>query len=56
MALARFPSPRQSVPQKGKPAHCQSVPPGKEKPSARSVRQTPDIVQYLVQFSHYFYQ
>ena len=22
----------------------------------RSVRQTPDIVQYLVQFSHYFYQ
>ena len=34
----------------------QSVPPGKEKPSARSVRQTPDIVQYLVQFSHYFYQ
>ena len=47
--------PRQSVPQKGKP-HCQSVPPGKETPSARSVRQTPDIVQYLVQFSHYFYQ
>ena len=45
----------QSVPQKGKP-HCQSVPPGKETPSARSVRQTPDIVQYLVQFSHYFYQ
>ena len=34
----------------------QSVPPGKETPSARSVRQTPDIVQYLVQFSHYFYQ
>ena len=26
--------PRQSVPQKGKP-HCQSVPPGKEKPSVR---------------------
>ena len=48
--------PRQSVPQKGKEPHCQSVPPGKEKPSARSVRQTPDIVQYLVQFSHYFYQ
>ena len=34
----------------------QSVPPGKETPSASSVRQTPDIVQYLVQFSHYFYQ
>ena len=34
----------------------QSVPPGKETPSARSVRQTPEIVQYLVQFSHYFYQ
>ena len=34
----------------------QSVPPGKKTPSARSVRQTPDIVQYLVQFSHYFYQ
>ena len=46
----------QSVPQKGKELHCQSVPPGKETPSARSVRQTPDIVQYLVQFSHYFYQ
>ena len=48
--------PRQSVPQKGKPAHAKVSPPGKEKPSARSVRQTPDIVQYLVQFSHYFYQ
>ena len=46
----------QSVPQKGKEPHCQSVPPGKETPSARSVRQTPDIVQYLVQFSYYFYQ
>ena len=46
----------QRVPPKGKEPHCQSVPPGKETPSARSVRQTPDIVQYLVQFSHYFYQ
>ena len=41
---------------KGKSSTAQSVPPGKETPSARSVRQTPDIVQYLVQFSHYFYQ
>ena len=45
----------QSVPQKGN-LHCQSVPLEREKPSARSIRQTPDIVQYLVQFSHYFYQ
>ena len=56
--------PRQSVPLKGKEP-TPKCPPGKEKsplpkcpplerkkPSARSVRQTPDIVQYLVQFSH----
>ena len=55
--------PRQSVPPKGKELHCQSVPPlERNYPSEdtgsppRSVRQTPDIVQYLVQFSHYFYQ
>ena len=48
---------------KGKSSTAQSVPPpGKKlsvrrhRLSARSVRQTPDIVQYLVQFSHYFYQ
>ena len=55
--------PRQSVPQKGKPAHAKVSPPlERNYPSEdtgsppRSVRQTPDIVQYLVQFSHYFYQ
>ena len=56
--------PRQSVPPKGKELHCPKCPPPLERnyPSEdtgsppRSVRQTPDIVQYLVQFSHYFYQ
>ena len=42
-------------PRKGK-AHAKVSPLEREKPSARSIRQTPDIVQYLVQFSHYFYQ
>ena len=48
---------------KGKSSTAQSVPPlERNYPSEdtgsppRSVRQTPDIVQYLVQFSHYFYQ
>ena len=51
--------PRQSVPPpKGKEPHCPSVPLERNYPSEdtgpppRSVRQTPDIVQYLVQFSH----
>ena len=35
-----------------KPAHCPSVPLKGKRPPHRSVRQTPDIVQYLVQFSH----
>ena len=54
-------SPRKGIstakvsPRKGK-AHAKVSPLEREKPSARSVRQTPDIVQYLVQFSHYFYQ
>ena len=60
--------PTPKCPPEKEPAHCQSVPLKRnlptakvsplerEKPSARSVRQTPDIVQYLVQFSHYFYQ
>ena len=43
-------------PRKGKSPTAKVSPLEKETPSARSVRQTPDIVQYLVQFSHYFYQ
>ena len=35
-----------------KPAHCSSVPLKGKRPPRRSVRQTPDSVQYLVQFSH----
>ena len=56
--------PRPSVPLKGKEPHCPSVPLKSNYPSEdtdtgpppRSVRQTHDIVQYLVQLSHYFYQ
>ena len=44
--------PRQSVPPKGKELHCQRVPLERKRPPPRSVRQTPDIVQYLVQLSH----
>ena len=52
--------PRPSVPPKGKEPHCPSVPLKSNHlsedtdtgPPPRSVRQTPDIVQYLVQFSH----
>ena len=59
----RKPAHAKVSPPKGKELHCQSVPPlERNYPSEdtgsppRSVRQTPDIVQYLVQFSHYFYQ
>ena len=48
---------------KGKSSTAQSVPPLERNylsedtgSPPRSVRQTPDIVQYLVQFSRYFYQ
>ena len=41
----------QVSPRKGN-AHCPSVPLKGKRPPPRSVRQTPDIVQYLVQFSH----
>ena len=37
-------------------AHAKVSPLERKRPPPRSVRQTPDIVQYLVQFSHYFYQ
>ncbi len=55
--------PRQSVPPERERASLPKCPPlERNYPSEdtgsppRSVRQTPDIVQYLVQFSHYFYQ
>ena len=51
----RKPAHAKVSPRKGK-AHAKVAPLEREKPYARSVRQTPDIVQYLVQFSHYFYQ
>ncbi len=47
----RKPAHCSSVPLKGK-RHCSSVPLKGKRPPRRSVRQTPDSVQYLVQFSH----
>ena len=43
-------------PRKGKSSTAKVSPLERKRPPPRSVRQTPDIVQYLVQFSHYFYQ
>ena len=54
----RKPAHAKVSPRKGKSLTAKVSPPGKKlsvrrhRLSARSVRQTPDIVQYLVQFSH----
>ena len=47
--LANLPTPKCPPLERNYPSEDTGSPP-------RSVRQTPDIVQYLVQFSHYFYQ